>query len=163
MQTNVTRSTDVAEAPKASPADVSEHDITIYSHSPIFYWWPVWLAGFLMALLTYLDGGLMATVPDGTEVAGNTLVAPEGTALLEPPRDRMARSPHLGTWFFLILLVVVLPNVFIRHRILGFWGAGDLVVRTGGPHPEVLEWPNVLFVRSRLKQIQARLKQRDVV
>jgi hypothetical protein len=46
---------------------------------------------------------------------------------------------------------------------LGLWGAGDLVVRTGGPHPEVLEWPNVLFVRSRLKQIQSRLKQRDVV
>jgi hypothetical protein len=57
----------------------------------------------------------------------------------------------------------VLPNVFIRHRLLGLWGAGDLVVRTGGPQSEVLEWPNVLFVRSRLKQIQSRLKQRDVV
>jgi hypothetical protein len=61
------------------------------------------------------------------------------------------------------LTFLVLPNVFIRHRLLGFWGAGDLIVRTGGPRPEVLEWPNVLFARSRLKQIQFRLKERDVV
>jgi hypothetical protein len=55
------------------------------------------------------------------------------------------------------------PNVFFRHHVLGFYGAGDLVVRTGGPHPETLEWPNVLFVRSRLRQIQERLKEREVV
>jgi hypothetical protein len=267
MKTIATHSGDGVGSAPARPIEVSEPDITIYSHSPIFYWWPVWLAGFLMALLTYFDGGLMATVPTGTVAEGNTLVVPGGTAILEAPRDRMARSPHLGTWFFIILLVVfvasnvqlrglwewiailaialaislirmwewwddlaewfrllhvhinlggylfvstfmfavwvvtvflfdrrtymtfsagqvrilneigeaekvydatnmtfqVLPNVFIRHRLLGLWGAGDLVVRTGGPQSEVLEWPNVLFVRSRLKQIQARLKQRDVV
>jgi hypothetical protein len=55
------------------------------------------------------------------------------------------------------------PNVFLRHRLLGFYGAGDLIVSTAGPHPEVLEWPNVLFARSKLRQIQARLKAREVV
>ena len=55
------------------------------------------------------------------------------------------------------------PNVFFRHRILGFYAAGDLIVRTGGPNSEVLEWPNVLFVRSRIRQIQELLKSREVV
>ncbi len=57
----------------------------------------------------------------------------------------------------------VQPNVLFRHRILGIYGAGDLIVRTGGPHSEVLEWPNVMFVRSRIKQIQERLKSREMV
>lgn len=248
-------------------ADVSEREIRIYSHSAIFYWWPVWLLGFVFALVTYLDGGQMIYVPPGTVVEGNRLTAPEAAKLLEPPHDRMARSPYLGTWFLVVMMIVfvasnvslrglwewvsvlaiallvsliwtwslwdnladwfrllhvhinlagylfvstfmftiwvltvflfdrrtyivfsagqvrvlneigeaekvydvtnmtiqVLPNVFIRHRILGLWGASDLVVRTGGPQAEVLEWPNVLFARSRLKQIQARLKAREVV
>jgi hypothetical protein len=28
----------------------------IFSHSPFFYWWPVWAMGYLMALLTWLYG-----------------------------------------------------------------------------------------------------------
>jgi hypothetical protein len=267
MGTSPTRSTRVAESAKVSPADASEPEIKIYSHSPILYWWPVWLVGFVMALLTYLDGGQMGYVPAGTVAEGNKLVGPAKSVSLEQPHDRMARSPYLGSWFFIVLLVVfvasnvplrglwewvsvlaialaislmwtwglwddlaewfrllhvhvnlagylflstwmfaiwvvtvflfdrrtymifsagqvrvlneigeaekvydvtnltfqVLPNVFIRHRLLGFWGAGDLIVRTGGPHSEVLEWPNVLFARSRLQQIQARLKAREVV
>jgi hypothetical protein len=30
--------------------------LRIYSHSNFFYWWPVWLTGFIMALVTRLDG-----------------------------------------------------------------------------------------------------------
>jgi hypothetical protein len=37
------------------------------------------------------------------------------------------------------------------------------VIRTGGPHAEVFEWPNVLFVRSRLRQIEHLLQSREVV
>jgi hypothetical protein len=259
----------VTDSARAIP--VVEHpaqpDIKIYSHSLILYWWPVWVVGFLMALLTYLDGGRLAYVPAGTHVEGNRLVAPAGGGALEPPQERVAHNPYLGTWFFLTLLVVfvcssvqmrglwewvsilaiafvitlgslyglwdtvldwlrllhirinlagylflatwmfaiwavsvfvfdrrtyiifssgqvrvrdmigqaekvydvtnmtfqVQPNVFFRHCVLGFYGAGDLVVRTGGPHPEELDWPNVLFARSKLKQIQERLKSREVV
>lgn len=32
-------------------------EIRIYSHSPIFYWWPVWLFGFFMAFWTWINGG----------------------------------------------------------------------------------------------------------
>src|SRR4051812_18415919 len=48
-------------APPSSPKE-----ITIVSHSTLFYWWPVWAVGFLVAALTYLDGHVMATVPSGT-------------------------------------------------------------------------------------------------
>jgi hypothetical protein len=264
---NPQRTTSVPESAKVLPAADSQPDIKIYSHSPILYWWPVWAVGFLMALLTYLDGGRMAYVPDGTRAEGNKLIAPQEDLQIEAPQGRMAHSQYLGTFFFLTLLVVfvssnvqlrglwewitilvialvisvismyglwgrlldwlsllhihinlagyvfisawmfaiwvftvfvfdrrtyiifsagqvrvldmigaservydvtnmtfqVRPNVFFRHRILGFYGAGDLVVSTGGPHPEVLDWPNVLFARSRLKEIQERLKSREVV
>jgi hypothetical protein len=31
-------------------------DVILYSHSQIFYWWPVWAVGFLFAALTYFQG-----------------------------------------------------------------------------------------------------------
>jgi hypothetical protein len=55
-------------APPAAPVPVTpaapahqHHDTTvpelrIYSHSSFFYWWPVWLAGLVMALLTWTQG-----------------------------------------------------------------------------------------------------------
>ena len=54
------------------------------------------------------------------------------------------------------------PNVFFRHRVLGFYDAGDLIVRTGGSRPEVLHWPNVLRVRSRLRRIERLVQTREV-
>jgi hypothetical protein len=259
--------TGTAEAVKHHTHADDQDEITIYSHSPILYWWPVWLLGFAIAVITILDGGQMAYVPAGTRAEGHTLVAPTGSDPLDEPHERMARSHYLGTWFFITLLVVfvsanvqlrglwewivllglgllvtvvslyglwglvfrwfnllhirmnlagyvfvslwmfviwvvtvfvfdrrtylifaagqvrildqigaaervydvtnlsfqVQPNVFFRHRVLGFYGAGDLVIRTGGPQSEVIEWPNVLFVRSRVKQIQHLLKSREVV
>src|SRR6516165_11905661 len=50
-----------------APTQATSEEVRLYSHSPIFYWWPVWLVGYLMALLTYLDGGRLAVVPPGTE------------------------------------------------------------------------------------------------
>src|SRR5262249_5141254 len=123
----------------------------LYSHSPIFYWWPVWLVGYLMALLTYLDGGRLAVVPPATEARRDWSVevepgrfetreglilppsaagrpahlAPAGDPARtgeppspERPRVRVAANPFLGTWFFLVVLVVfVSSNVPLR----GLW------------------------------------------
>jgi hypothetical protein len=120
-----------------------ENTIKIVSHSDLFYWWPVWAVGFLMAFLTYQSGHRMAVVPDGTVaergrlVEGHgprdVLVAPEGAALptdaetAEPsqPHLRMAVSPDLGAVFITVLLLVVLiTNV----RVRGVW---TLVVLLG--------------------------------
>lgn len=38
-------------------------EIRIYSHSPLFYWWPVWLFGFLFALITLIDNHRLAIIP----------------------------------------------------------------------------------------------------
>jgi hypothetical protein len=277
-------------APPKTTAARGPEEIKLYSHSIIFYWWPVWLVGYLMALLTYLDGGRMVVVPPGTEARrdwrvevepgrlqtreGLMLPAPAGGQAFHgepaPPEQshvRMAGNPFLGTWFLITVLVVFVstnvplrglwewvgvlavallvavlslygwwrnlldwfyllhihinlagyvflstwlfaiwavtvvyfdtrtyviisagqvrvrlaigqgekvydatnlalhlqPNILVRHRVLGLIGAGDLVVRTGGPHADMFEWPNVLFVRSRLRQIEHLLQSREVV
>src|SRR5215469_15056572 len=31
-------------------------ELRLYSHSNLYYWWPVWVVGFIMAALTYLQG-----------------------------------------------------------------------------------------------------------
>jgi hypothetical protein len=44
---------------KPSPVDsqaLTSREIVVFGHSPLFYWWPVWSLGYLMALLTYLQG-----------------------------------------------------------------------------------------------------------
>lgn len=264
-------------------ADTRPKEIKLYSHSPIFYWWPVWVVGYLMAFLTSLDDGRMTVVPAGTEVRSDQQVevapgqfekrdvlmlpANQPAEALEQPHIHMAHNQFLGTLFFLTLLVVFVssnvplrglwewigvlvialtvtvislygwwgtlfnwfyllkiqinlagyvfistwlfaiwvvtvfyfdtrtyimispgqirvrqaigqgekvfdatllsvhlqPNILFRHRVLGFFGAGDLIVRTGGPHADVFEWPNVLFVRSRLKEIEHLLQSREVL
>jgi hypothetical protein len=48
------------------------------------------------------------------------------------------------------------------RRLIGF-GAGDMVVRIGGPHPEVVELCNVVHVGKRLRVMEDRLRTKDVV
>jgi hypothetical protein len=55
-----------------TPATREHNEIKVVSHSNLFYWWPVWAVGFLMALLTYIDRSLMVTVPPGTVAADAT-------------------------------------------------------------------------------------------
>ncbi len=44
----------------------TDEEIRLYSHSDVFYWWPVWTPGFVLAFITYLDGVRLAVVPAGT-------------------------------------------------------------------------------------------------
>jgi hypothetical protein len=112
-------------------------EIVVVSHSPIFYWWPVWFVGFLMAAWTYLDGHLMAIVPPGTvaeaartvsgqdeprEVlvlpAGQQLPTDRATGAPLQPRLWMAVSNNPGVIFAITLcLVIVISNIHIR----GLW------------------------------------------
>ncbi|WZO98764.1 hypothetical protein EP7_000352 [Isosphaeraceae bacterium EP7] len=112
-------------------------EVVLISHSPIFYWWPVWLVGFLMAGLTYLSGQQMAIVPLGTvaeqartvaghEGARDILIAPLGlplpldrkTEMLMQPTNRMTASNNPGVIFAITLgLVIVITNIHLR----GLW------------------------------------------
>lgn len=115
----------------------SPNEIVVISHSPIFYWWPVWAAGFVLAALTYFAGHQMAIVPAGTvaerarTVGGHdeprdVLVLPPGkelaidraTGTVLQPRLRMAVSNSPGAIFVTILcLVIVITNIHMR----GLW------------------------------------------
>lgn len=122
----------VTVVPDARPAEV-----VIISHSPLFYWWPVWGVGFLMAALSYWQGDQVAFVPPGTvaergaRVAGHddprdVLIAPAGKSLpaaadpeeLQTSRLRMARSNNPGVvWAVTLLLVILITHVKLR----GVW------------------------------------------
>jgi hypothetical protein len=43
-------------------------EIRLYQHSQLFYWWPVWVCGFVMAIWTYIDGHRLAIVPKETRI-----------------------------------------------------------------------------------------------
>ena len=121
----------------STTSEAPPKEIVIISHSSIFYWWPVWLVGFLMAAITYLSGHAMAIVPVGTvadssgTVAGydgprDVLVLPPGkqlpmdraTGTPLQPRLRMAASNNPGVIFAVTLcLVIVITNVHMR----GLW------------------------------------------
>jgi len=117
--------------------------VVIVSHTPFFYWWPLWAVGFLMAGLTYWFGQPIAFVPPGTvaqrgariegiEGPRDILIAPAGrplTAGSEPdeltqPRLRMTVSNDPGVvWAMTLLLVIVVTHVKLR----GVWSLVVLV------------------------------------
>jgi hypothetical protein len=132
-----------AATPHVAPAPVKpldRNEITIVSHSNLFYWWPVWAAGFLFALLTAIDGHRMAIVPAGTGVKKNVAIPGEegnrdvyflpkdkalkpgdprdANSLPNPPRLHIAQSKSFGVlWAVILLLVIVITNVPLR----GMW------------------------------------------
>ena len=61
-------STDIRPAPGPTrhpePAQVVQ--VIVYGHSALFYWWPLWAAGYVMALLTWLHHD-QATIGNKTE------------------------------------------------------------------------------------------------
>ena len=114
----------------------AQEEVRIYSHSSLFYWWPVWAVGLLMGLLTLADNHKMAIVPHGTSPEADRQVQPYNEprdVLVFPkdkklPRDRndkpiepklhIARSAEYGVIFATVLLVIiVVSNVPLR----GLW------------------------------------------
>ena len=132
----------MATSVQATTTTPPKSEIRIISHSNLFYWWPVWAVGFLMALLTWFDGHLMTTVPKdsvrGVKASGeltfaeplagdktdkrvlqkqDVVFAPKGTDI-NPPRLHMTRSQSPGVVFCtVLLLVVVITNIPLR----GLW------------------------------------------
>ncbi len=241
-----------------------EEEIKIFFHSPLLYWWPVWIVGFLMALWTALDNYHMVLVPEQAAVEATRVVSPPDR-VLETSLVHVARSRWPGILFVLTLLLVVflstaslrgpwglfglafLAAVILLFNWLDWWapvsrwfallrlhlnlaaylaiavplalmwgltvfffdrrtymvfsvgqvrirdrlgqaekvhdtgvvsfekepydwlrfvvggGAGDLLVRVGGPQPAVYELPNVIGVGRKLRLIEERLRTRDVV
>jgi hypothetical protein len=104
----------------------------VISHTPLIYWWPVWLVGFLMGGLTYLENTRLAVVPPGTRVQevepdrvyeltepGQPAPTLKRAAATAEGRDafpvRIATSTDYGMAYLTVLLLVILgSNVPLR-------------------------------------------------
>jgi hypothetical protein len=133
-----------ATEPSTPTVDERPQEVVIISHSPLFYWWPVWAIGFLMAGLSYWHGYPVAFVPPGTvaerglRIAGqdgprDVLIAPEGRPLpvesdsgeLKQPRLRMSASNNLGiVWALTLCLVIITSQIPLR----GVWSLIGILV-----------------------------------
>src|SRR3712207_959663 len=52
-----------------TPGAAARREITLISHSPLFYWWPIWFLGFIMALITWVENNRLAIIPSGAKVS----------------------------------------------------------------------------------------------
>ena len=140
----------MATAPTTAPqssAPPLEHkrEITVVSHSFLFYWWPVWALGFIMATITFFGGERMITVPHDSraerqrEVQGHPgeqhdvvivlkgQLVSESSESKEPaqPHLRMSANKNLGVLFcVVVLLVIAITNVPLR----GLWSVIVIVI-----------------------------------
>lgn len=125
------------------PTDRGPREIKLVSHSPIFYWWPIWVLGYVLAIMTWAEGHRMAILPSGAEVraqAGDDkveryeLTIPKGSATRsldnavratnDPSkaeaafRPRVTQKAWMGPLYCVVLLLTILiTNVPMR----GLW------------------------------------------
>jgi hypothetical protein len=122
------------QTPPSKPAS-DYRQITVISHSTLFYWWPVWAMGFLLGILSLTFGQRIVIVPEGTRAAHNATVnVPDQketfedrevyilpTGQKEPisnPHLHIAKGKNFGVLFAtVLLLVIVITNVPLR----GLW------------------------------------------
>jgi hypothetical protein len=114
-----------------------DREITLISHSNLFYWWPVWLLAFVMAIWTAAENDRMAILPPGGTVTHNaadntyTMKFPAGAttkSLADAARrngsteqafaPRVSQSAVPGALFMVGLLITIfVTNVPLR----GLW------------------------------------------
>jgi hypothetical protein len=120
-------------------------EIKIVSHSNLFYWWPVWGFGFVLFVLTWLDGHYMVLVPKGTraeqgravegveEKPVDVYILPKGKHIPTDPQTGGPVQPHLHgahetsygvLYAIVLLLLIVITNVPLR----GLWSVVVIVV-----------------------------------
>lgn len=59
------------------PGSTSPREIKLVSHSSLFYWWPVWVFGFFMAIWTAVEDNRFAVVPPDARIKTSKTL-PEG-------------------------------------------------------------------------------------
>jgi hypothetical protein len=80
-----------------SPRLAAKTEVIVYGHSWLFYWWPVWVVGYLMALLTWLQ-------PVEVQLGGSQVLFPSRT--------------NLGVIYCLVvLLTILITNTYMRGLV----------------------------------------------
>jgi hypothetical protein len=97
------------DQPVLRPSDLPDPsalpELRIYSRSAIFFWWPLWLTGYILAAITYLDG--------------QRLALSNGSTILVDP------NTGLGITFIVILAVIMM---FTNVRLRGIYSVVGLLV-----------------------------------
>src|SRR5579884_1150984 len=135
-------------APGGGPP--GRREIKLVSHSTIFYWWPIWVLGYVLALITYFEDHRLAIIPAGTKFVdvkkgpddrptGYTIEAPGDTRSLDraagfEPGQAVPADWHPGKapgfkprisqkeWMGPVYCVVLLLTILITNVPLrGLW------------------------------------------
>jgi hypothetical protein len=129
-----------AVPPRGGPP--GRREIKLVSHSPLFYWWPIWFLGYVLALITYFEDHRLAIVPaaatiqevstDDKTTTYTLKVARPPTKSLEkavaassdpteagkPFKPRVSEKAWMGPVYCVVLLLtIVITNVPLR----GLW------------------------------------------
>src|SRR4051794_40983336 len=115
------------------PMPERQQEIRIVSHSNLFYWWPVWAVGFIMAAVTYWSGNDMVVLPKNSEAVHRADITTESKKFInrdawvlpdkrEIPKTheplRVSGNKNLGVLFSIVLLLVIaITNIPLR----GLW------------------------------------------
>lgn len=159
----------------ATPAEglTSKSEIVIVSHSSLFYWWPVWAVGFILAAITAFSGERLAVVPKDTKavreqnVPGfgvrDILVLPDNAHLEKDketgnpidPHLRIAASKNVGVFFSVVLLLVItITTIPLR----GLWSVIVIVIVIFmAVIFAVLDWWGPIFERLSFLDIRINL------
>ena len=120
--------------PQPSLAPASEL-LRIYSHSSIFFWWPVWVVGYVMALLTYSEGQSYQLGQSQTWVhpsSGLGLVFFLCLFLVIVITNFSVRGLASGMVILVVsLLTVLLAYLGLWDRFFGWFGALDIHLNLG--------------------------------
>jgi len=115
--------------PPPPPAGAPKQEIIIYGHTMLFYWWPIWVFGYLFAFLTWIDDTRAAIVPAQSQYdeKAHTIVIHDskGPARLDKDhagigengqfRERMTQTSTYGILFtFICILVILITTVHLR-------------------------------------------------
>src|SRR5580704_403882 len=123
-------------------------EVVVISHSNLFYWWPVWAVGYLMAIITLFHHELMATVPPKTLLAPrakgtlvfeagrnktatkdldgeDAFVAPDKNVKFEEPYLQMTPNKSLGVVYAIVLILVI---TITKVPLRGLWSVIVIVV-----------------------------------
>lgn len=97
----------VAVLPPETPLPAPPQSVRIYHHSPLVYWWPLWVVGYACAALTYWWGQ---------------------PHLIGADREWYYPSSNPGVIFFLTLfLVILITNTTVRGLASGLVVMGGIL------------------------------------
>jgi hypothetical protein len=143
MSTPTPQTPAVIETGASVLPDQGPREIKLISHSPLFYWWPVWAFGFFMAAWTAVEDHRFTVLPPDARIkTDKTLPGGEKTYTLstkkplpKPLEDSIALADQnavdtsvfpvhvsarawLGSLFIVILVItIIITNVPLR----GLW------------------------------------------